>query len=218
MFKNKSKSSELSENYLYLKKMFNNELTRMLSEQNYKNHVIDLIKNKKSSYMSLYNLFQIELTKFRRYLNDVLIKKWIKFSISFANASIFFVFKKDERLCLCVNYKSLNAIIIKNRHSLSFIIETLNRLCNVKHFMKLNLKNVYYRIRIKWDDEWKTTFRTRYNYFEYQIMSFELTNVSITFQIYINKTLRKLINVIYVIYLNDILIFNENLTKYRLHV
>ena len=218
MFENKSKSSELFEDYLYLKKMFDNELTKMLSEQDYEDHVIDLIKNKKLSYMSLYNLFQIELTKLRRYLNNALIKRWIKFSVSLANVSIFFMFKKDERLRLCINYKNLNAIIIKNRHSLSFIIETLNRLCNIKRFMKLNLKNAYHRIRIKWDDEWKTTFRTRYDHFEYQIMSFKLANASTIFQIYINKVLRRLINVIYVIYLNNILIFNEDSTKYRLHV
>ena len=153
MLENESKSFELSEDYLYLKKMFDNELAEMLFEQNYENHAIDLIENKKSSYMSLYNLFQIELTEFRRYLNDTLIKRWIKFSISFADVSILFVLKKNERLRLCVNYKSLNAIIIKNRHSLSFIIETLNRLCDVKRFIKLNLKNVYHRIRIKRNDE-----------------------------------------------------------------
>ena len=55
--------------------MFDNELTRMLSEQNYENYIINLIKNKKSSYISLYNLFQVELIELRRYLNDVLIKK-----------------------------------------------------------------------------------------------------------------------------------------------
>ena len=74
-FENKLKSSKFFEDYLYLKKMFDNELTKMLFKQNYENYVIDLIKNKKSSYMSLYNLFQIELTELRRYLNDVLIKK-----------------------------------------------------------------------------------------------------------------------------------------------
>ena len=75
MFKNESKPSELPKNYLYLKEMFDNELAKMLLEQNYKDHAIDLIENKKSSYMSLYNLFQIELTELRRYLNNVLIKK-----------------------------------------------------------------------------------------------------------------------------------------------
>ena len=146
MFKNELKLFEFFEDDLYLKKMFDNELTEMLSEQNYENYVINLIKNKKSSYMSLYNLFQIELTKLRRYLNNALIKKWIKFSISFANVSIFFVFKKNEKLRLCINYRNLNAIIIKNHHLLSFIIEILNYLCDVKRFTKLNLKNAYYRI------------------------------------------------------------------------
>ena len=72
---NKSKLFKFFENYLYLKEMFDNELTKMLFEQNYKNHAINLIENIESSYMSLYNLFQIELTKLRRYLNNVLIKK-----------------------------------------------------------------------------------------------------------------------------------------------
>ena len=72
---NKLKSFKFFEDYLYLKKMFDNELARMLFKQNYENHVIDLVENKKFSYMLLYNLFQVELTKFRRYLNDALIKK-----------------------------------------------------------------------------------------------------------------------------------------------
>ena len=75
MLENESKSPELLEDYLYLKKMFDNELTRMLFEQNYEDHVINLIKNKKSLYMSLYNLFQIELAELRRYLNNALIKE-----------------------------------------------------------------------------------------------------------------------------------------------
>ena len=138
--------------------------------------------------------------------------------MSFVGASILFVFKKSERLYLYVNYKDLNTIIIKNSYFLSLITKILNGLYEIKRFIKLNLKNVYHRIRIKNNDEWKTTFRIRYEHFEYQIMSFDLTNVSITFQIYINKILKKFVDVIYVVYLNDILIFNENTTKYRHHV
>ena len=62
--------------------------------------------------------------------------------MSFADVLIFFIFKKNEKLRLCVNYRKLNAIIIKNRHLLSFIIETLNCFCEAKRFIKLNLKNV----------------------------------------------------------------------------
>ena len=73
--------------------------------------------------------------------------------MSLVDIPILFVFKKGEELRLYVDYRSLNAIIIKNRHSLSLITKTLNRLCEIKRFTKLNLKNVYHRIRIKKDDE-----------------------------------------------------------------
>ena len=181
MMTEKFKSSEISKDYLYLKKLFDNEKTRVLSEQSQRNHIINLMKNTKSSYMLLYNLFKKKLAEFRRYLNNVLNKSWIKSLKSSVGASIFFVFKKDEALRLCMNYKKLNTIIIKNYHFLSFITKMLNRLCEIKRFIKLNLKNVYHQIRIKKNDEWKTTFCTRYEYFEYQIMSFDFTNVSITF-------------------------------------
>ena len=94
----------------------------------------------------------------------------------------------------------------------------MNLLSETKRFIKLNLKNVYHRIRIKRDDEWKTTFRTRYKHFEYQVISFELTNAFVISQIYINKTLRELVNVICVIYLNDILIYSENSTKHWCYI
>ena len=73
--KNESKSSDFSEDYLYLKNVFDNDLTEVLSEQDYDDHVIDLTENKKFSYMSLYNLSQKKLAELRRYLNDALIKK-----------------------------------------------------------------------------------------------------------------------------------------------
>ena len=119
---------------------------------------------------------------------------------------------------LYINYKNLNAIIIENCHFLSFVMKLLNRLCEIKRFIKLNLKNVYYRIWIKKSDEWKTMFRTRYEYFKYQIMSFELINTSITFQIYINKTLKRLVDIICIIYLNNIWIFNKYSTKHQRYI
>ena len=122
--------------------------------------------------------------------------------------------KKNNELRLCVDYRDLNAIIIKNRHFLFLIFETLNRLCELKIFIKLNFKNFYYRFRIKIDDKWKITFRIRYNYFKYLIMFFNLVNVSITFQTYIHKVLINLIDITYVVYLNDILIYNVNLINY----
>ena len=216
--KQKTKITKMSKQIKNLQNQFDDIKIDILSKFNKNDHVIDFKKNEKSSFMSLYNLSQNELTKFRRYIENVLIKNWIKHSISFANASILFVFKKNENFRFCVNYRNLNAMTIKNRHSLSLITKTLNRFNDVKKFIKIDLKNVYHRIRIKQNDEWKTTFRTRYEHFEYQIKFFELINVSTIFLIYINKTLRKFVDMICVIYLNDILIYNNDSTQHWRHV
>ncbi len=142
-------------------------MTKILSKLGRENHVIELQDDKESSFMSLYNFSQNELTILRRYLDDTLVKDWIKHLVSFANASILFVSKSNDELRLCVDYKDLNAITIKNCHSLPLIMETLDRLCEAKRFIVLNLKDVYHRIRIKCDDKWKMTFRMRYEHFEY---------------------------------------------------
>ncbi len=168
-------------------------------------HAIEITA--KSSYESLYNLLNTELTTLRQYLDDVLVKEWIKHFISSTNASILFILKKNNSFYLCMNYRDLNKITIKNRHSLSLINETLDKLSKIKQFTKLDLKNIYHHFRIQCEDEWKTTFCTCYDHFKYMIMSFNLINASVIFQTYINKILTKLLNDFYVVYLNNILIF-----------
>ncbi len=165
-------------------------------------HAIEITA--KSSYKSLYNLSNTELATLRQYLNDVLAKEWIKHFVSSIDTFILFILKKNDSLCLCMNYRDLNKITVKNHHLLSLISKTLNRL---KQFIKLDLKNVYHRLRIQCEDEWKTTFCIHYNHFKYMIMSFNLINMFIIFQTYINKILTELLNDFCVIYLNDILIF-----------
>ena len=155
----------------------------------------------------MYNLSNTELTTLRQYLNDVLVKKWIKHFIISTDAFILFIFKKNDSFHLCMNYQDLNKITVKNHHSLSLISETLDRLNKVKQFIKLNLKNVYHYFRIQCKDEWKMMFCTCYDHFKYMIMSFDLINMSVIFQTYINKILTEFLNDFYVIYLNDILIF-----------
>ncbi len=168
-------------------------------------HAIEITAE--SSYELLYNLSNTELTTLKQYLDDVSAKEWIKHFVSSTDAFILFILKKNDSFCLCMNYWDLNKITVKNHHSLSLISETLDRLSWVKQFTKLNLKNAYHCLRIQREDEWKTTFHTRYDHFEYMIISFNLINVSIIFQTYINKILTKLLNNFCVVYLNDILIF-----------
>jgi hypothetical protein len=109
-----------------------------------------------------------------------------------------------------VDYKKLNQIIKKDRSALPFISEVFDKLGSAKIFTKLDLKNAYYRLRIKKDNEWKTAFRTKYSYFEYLIMPFGLINAPAIFQAYINHALAGLINTICVIYFNNILIYSQD--------
>jgi hypothetical protein len=90
----------------------------------------------------------------------------------------------------------------------------LNRFNGAAIYTKLDLKKAYYRIRIKKGDVWKTTFRIRYDYFEYKVISFGLANISAIFQTYINRILTDLINVSCVIYFDNILIYSINRAEY----
>ena len=87
-----------------------------------------------------------------------------------------------------------------------------------KLFTKLDLKDAYHRIRIKKGDDWKIAFRTRYGHFEYLNIPFGLTNAPATFQAYISQVLTGRVNTIFVLYLNDILIYSENVTRHHADV
>ena len=193
---------------------FDSKNAKTLFEHENKDHIIDLMFGAKSSYEPLYILFETELNVLRNYLLKNLTLNRIRKSTNRANASMLFVLKKNDSFRLCVDYKRLNALIIKNKCSFLLINETLNRFVSAAYFIKLDFKNAYYRIKIRKSDEWMTTFRIRYDHFEYAIMSFKFVNASVTFQTLINKILRRLINHICVIYLDDILIYFKTREKH----
>ena len=106
----------------------------------------------------------------------------------------------------------------KERYLLLNINELRDKLTKVKYFIKFDLREVYTLIRIKAKEKWKTTFRTRYEHYEYTMMSFEFINVSTTCQKMINDALKEYLNVFVIVYLNDILIFFKIKKKYVKHV
>ena len=135
------------ENYFDLKN------AKTLFKHENKDHVIDLMLDAKPLYESLYTFFEIELDVLRNYLLKNLILNRIREFTNCADASIFFVFKKNSNLRFCVDYKKLNALIIKNKYLFSLIDETLNRLMSAAYFIKLDFKNAYHRIKICKNDE-----------------------------------------------------------------
>jgi hypothetical protein len=119
---------------------------------------------------------------------------------------------------MCVDYRGLNKITVKNRYPLPLISGLLDQLGHAKICTKINLRGAYNLIRIKEGDEWKTTFKTKYGHFEYTIMPFGLTNAPAIFQHLMNNIFREFLDDFVVCYLDDILIFSKNREDHERHV
>ena len=96
--------------------------------------------------------------------------------------------------------------------------ESLDQLSSATIYTKLDLRDAYYNLRIAAGDEWKTAFRTRYGLYEYCVMPFGLTNAPASFQQWINEILSEYLDIFCVAYLDDILIFSQNLEDHWRHV
>ena len=159
-----------------------------------------------------------ELQEIRKWIKENLSKGFIRASSSSCASPILFVKKKDGSLRLCVDYRALNDITIKDRYPLPRIEETLNQIRGAQYFTRLDLRSAYNLIRIKDGDEWKTASRTRYGLFEFLVMPFGLTNAPATCQRFVNDTLREFLDVFCVCYLDDILICSDTLQDHRKQV
>ncbi len=173
-------------------------------------HAIELIDGKQPPYGPIYALSPVELETLKAYIETHLKTGFIRPSKSPAGAPILFDKKPDGSLRLCVDYRGLNNLTIKNRYPFPLIGEALDRLGRAKRFTQLDLTSAYHRMRIREGDEWKTAFGTRYGHFEYQVMPFGLSNVPASFQGYINKILAEKLDIFVVVYLDDILIYTED--------
>ena len=119
----------------------------------YIEYLIFIEKDKDVLFESIYSLSVNELYVLCNYLNLSLIKGWVQYSESSADASILFILKKNDDLCLCMNYWGLNQITVWNRHLLPLIFKTLNRLAEARRYIKFNLHNVYHYISVKCKDQ-----------------------------------------------------------------
>jgi transposase InsO family protein len=198
--------------------VFENDATKMRARVVEAAHAIELRPGSVPPFQPLRNLSATELEALREYLLTAEKNGWIRRSVSEAGAPILFAQKKDGSMRLCVDYRGLNDLTVKDRTPLPLISETLDRLSGAQVFSALDLKDAYYRIPIKRGDEWKTAFRTRYGHFEYMVMPFGLTNAPATFQAYINKALAGYLDEFCVVYLDDILIYSKTTEEHARHL
>ncbi|KJZ70756.1 hypothetical protein HIM_09840 [Hirsutella minnesotensis 3608] len=198
--------------------VFSEEEAARLPPLSGRSHPIDLEDEQIPPAGPIYSLSEHELSVLREYIASAQKKGWIRRSISPAGAPILFVPKKGGKLRLCVDYRGLNKVTKKNRAALPLISAILDRLSKAKLFTKLDLKDAYHRLRIREGDEWKTAFRCHYGHYEYQVMPFGLVNAPASFQQYINDALEGLVDIVCVVYLDDILIFSEDPEQHENHV
>ncbi|KAJ1598975.1 hypothetical protein NDA14_006704 [Ustilago hordei] len=135
-----------------------------------------------------------------------------------ARSPVLFVPKKDGGLRLCVDYRGLNEITVKNRAPLPLIEEQLFLLRKARIYTKLDLRAAYNLIRIAKGDEWKTAFGTQLGLYEYLVMPFGLANAPAHFQSFINDIFRDIIGIYVVVYLDDFLIFSDTEEAHVKHV
>ena len=181
-------------------------------------HKIELLPGKTAPAGPLYNMSEDELKVLRKFLRENLDKGFIRASSSPAASPVLFARKPGGGLRFCVDYRALNAITIKNRYPLPLIRETLAQLSKAKIYTKLDVVAAFNRIRIAKGDEWLTAFNTRYGLFETLVMPFGLSNAPATFQARINEVLHPFLDVFCTAYIDDILIYSNDLKIHRQHV
>ncbi|KAJ1580067.1 hypothetical protein NDA15_005671 [Ustilago hordei] len=179
---------------------------------------VKLIEGGKPPQGPLYLKGPKEMPELRRYLDENLEKGFIRPSKSLAQSPVLFVPKKDGGLRLCVDYRGLNEITVKNRAPLPLIEEQLFLLRKARIYTKLDLRAAYNLIQIAKGDEWKTAFGTQLGLYEYLVMPFGLANAPAHFQLFINDIFQDIIGVYVVVYLDDFLIFSDTEKSHVKHV
>ena len=203
--------TEVLAEYSHYKNVFSAEnVAELLENTGINEHAIELEEGKQPPFGPIYSLGSVELETLKTYIKTNLTNGFIRPSKSPAGAPILFDRKLDGSLRLCMDYRGLNNITIKNQYPLPLIGKSLDRLGRARRFTQLDLTNAYYRMRICEGDEWKIAFQTRYGHFKYQVMPFGLSNATAIFQGYVNKILAENLDVFVIVYLDDILIYTQD--------
>src|SRR5882672_1040571 len=169
-------------------------------------------------YGPIYSLSQEELAALRKFIDKNLATGFIHPSRSSHGAPVLFIQKKDGSLRLCVDFRGLNQISKKDRYPLPLISDLLDAPRKARIYTKIDLRHAYHLVQVTHGDEWKTAFRTRYGSFEWLVMPEGLTNAPAAFQRFMNDIFADMIDVIVIIYLDDILIYSDNISEHKAHV
>jgi len=179
---------------------------------------IDVLPGTTPIAQAPYRMASVELAELKFQLQELLDKGFIHPNNSPWGASVLFVKKKDGTLRLCIDYRQLNKVTIKNKYPLPRIDDLFDQLKGARVFSKIDLRSGYYQLRIKDLDVSKTAFRTRYGHFEFLVMPFGLTNAHAVFMDLMNRVFRPYLDRSVVVFIDDILVYSSSYIKHEKHL
>nr|ABD28305.1 RNA-directed DNA polymerase (Reverse transcriptase) [Medicago truncatula] len=168
--------------------------------------------------MAPYRMSASELSELKKQLEDLLEKKFVRPSVSPWGAPVLLVKKKDGSMRLCIDYRQLNKVTIKNRYPLPRIDDLMDQLVGARVFSKIDLRSGYHQIKVKDEDMQKTAFRTRYGHYEYKVMPFGVTNAPGVFMEYMNRIFHAFLDRFVVVFIDDILIYSKTEEEHAEHL
>ena len=179
---------------------------------------IDLYPGTEPISIAPYRMAPLEVKDLRKQFDQLLNIGFIRLSTSPWGAPVLFVKKHDETLRLCMDYRRLNRVTVKNKYPLPRIDDLLDQLRGSKYYTKIDLRTGYHQLQIREEDIPKTAFRTRHGHFEYTVMPFGLTNAPTAFMDLMHRVFRLYLDQFVIVFIDDILIYSRTLEEHERHL
>ncbi|GJV99687.1 putative nucleotidyltransferase, ribonuclease H [Tanacetum coccineum] len=179
---------------------------------------IDLVLGATPVAKSPYRLAPLEMQELSMQLQELQDKGFIRPSHSLWGAPVLFVKKKDGALRMCIDYRELNKLTIKNRYTLPRIDDLFDQLQRARYFSKIDLRSGYRQLRVHEDNIPKTAFRMRYGHFEFTVMPFGLTNAPAVFMDLMNRVCKPYLDKFVIVFIDDILVYLKYKDEHEVHL
>jgi hypothetical protein len=180
--------------------------------------VIDLLPGTATISKRPYMMSVDELKELKKQLTELQEAGYIRPSSSSWGAPVLFVQKKDGSQRMCVDYRSLNDVMVKNKYTIPRIEDLFDQMRGARVFSKIDLRSGYHQMKIRPSDIPKTTFSTRYGLYEFTVVSFGLTNAQSYFMNLMNKVFMEYLDRFVVVFIDDILIYSKSESDHEEHL
>nr|GEX25741.1 putative reverse transcriptase domain-containing protein [Tanacetum cinerariifolium] len=179
---------------------------------------IDLVPRATPVAKSPYRLAPSKMQELSAQLQELQDNGFIRPSHSLWGAPVLFVKKKDGALRMCIDYRELNKLTIKNLYPLPRINDLFDQLQGARYFSKIDLQSGYHQLRVHENDILKTAFQTRYGHFEFTVMPFGLTNAPAVFMDLMNRVCRPYLDKFVIVFIDDILVYSKSKDEHEDHL